>query len=949
MTRRAFPMPRRRPSGSWLAALGLILAASAAPQAAAAQEIPLEAPLPADEAVRVGQLDNGLRYYVRANGRPAARAELRLVVDAGSILEDDGQRGLAHLLEHMAFNGTDNFEKQELVDYLESIGMAFGPSVNAYTSFDETVYMLQVPTDSAEVMATAFQILEDWAHGLTLDPVEVDQERDVVIEEWRLGRGAAARISDQQLPVMFEGSRYAQRLPIGDPDVLRTFPQEEIERFYADWYRPELMAVIAVGDFDVDEVEATIRAHFAGIAPRSDGPDRVTYEVPLREGMRFAIASDAEATTSRVALLTLQDAPSVTTIGDYRARLVERLANSMLNSRFSELAQTADPPFAFAGTGRGQFVRPTSAYQLVAVVPEDGHERGLAALLTEAERAARHGFTSSELDRARLDLLRGYERTYTDRENQPSARFASEYVQHFLTDEPMPGIEFEYFVSQALAPTITLDEVNAVARANLDVDNRIVIADAIEKPSLAVPSEASFQEVFASVAALDIEPWVDSALDQPLVAELPRPGAIVGEGRIEAVDVTTWELSNGVTVWLKPTDFKDDEILLRATSPGGWSRSSLEDHLSATMASTLVQQGGVGEFSQIDLQKALAGKAVGLAPSIGQLTEGFSGQASPADVETLFQLLWLYTTAPREDSVAFQAFKSQMSAILANRNASPLAAFSDTVSAVLSQSHPRAQPLTTASIEQIDLGRAVDFYEDRFASAADFDFVLVGAFELDDMRPLVEQYLAALPAPDREDGWVDLDIDPPTGVVEKQVRAGIEPQSQTLLVFNGAFEYTPPNRARIRVLATILQTRLRERLRESLGGTYSVSASAGYERLPDPRFTMQVVFGSDPERAEELKQAVFEEIERLKAEGPTPEDVASALEAERRGLETSLESNGWWASNLTSALSSEADPGYLVDPSRYEGIDVATVQDDAARYLPADQFVSVVLLPAGVG
>lgn len=902
-----------------------------------------------DEAVRVGELDNGLRYYIRANGRPAARAELRLVVDAGSILEEDGQRGLAHLLEHMAFNGTENFEKQELVDYLESIGMAFGPSVNAYTSFDETVYMLQVPTDSAEVMATAFQILEDWAHGLTLDPAEVDQERDVVVEEWRLGRGAAARISDQQLPVMFEGSRYSQRLPIGDPEVLRSFPQEEIERFYEDWYRPDLMAVVAVGDFDVDEVESLVQSHFSGIAASTDGPERVTYDVPEREGTRFAIASDAEATTSRVALLTLQDAGSVSTIGDYRDRLVERMAGAMLNSRFAELAQTADPPFAFAGTGRGRFVRPTSAFQLVAVVPEDGHETGMTALLTEAERAARHGFTETELERARLDLLRGYERTYTDRENQPSARFAGEYVQHFLVGEPAPGIEFEYFVAQALAPTITLDEVNAVARANLAGDSRVVLVDAVEKPSLALPSEPELREVFASVAAAEIEPWVDTALDQPLVAELPEPGRIVSEGRIEEVDVTTWELSNGVTVWLKPTDFKDDEILLRASSPGGWSRSSLDDHLSATMASTLVQQGGVGDFSQIDLQKALAGKAVGLAPTISQLSEGFSGQASPSDVETLFQLLWLYTTAPREDPVAFQAFQSQMQAVLANRSASPLAAFSDTVSSVLSQGHPRARPITTESIAEIDLARAVDFYEERFASADDFDFVLVGAFEVDDMRPLVEQYLAALPATDREDGWVDLDIDPPTGIIEKQVRAGIEPQSQTLLVFNGAFDYTPANRARMRVLSTVLQTRLRERLRESLGGTYSVSANAGYERIPEPRFTMQVVFGSDPERAEELRQAVFEEIASLKEEGPTPEDVQSALEAERRGLETSLESNNWWATNLVSALSSETSPGYLVDPARYEGIDVETVRDDARRYLPDDQFVSVVLLPAGVG
>jgi zinc protease len=353
----------------------------------------------------------------------------------------------------------------------------------------------------------------------------------------------------------------------------------------------------------------------------------------------------------------------------------------------------------------------------------------------------------------------------------------------------------------------------------------------------------------------------------------------------------------------------------------------------------------VGEFSQIDLQKALAGKAVAVAPSIGQFTEGFAGQASPSDLETLFQLVWLYSTAPREDAVAFQAFQAQMSAVLANRDASPIAAFSDTLTSVLTQGHPRTRPLTTASMAEIDLSRAVEFYEERFASAEDFDFVLVGAFEVEEMRPLVEQYLAALPAPAREDGWVDLDIDPPTGVVEREVRAGIEPQSQTLLVFTGPFEYTPRERAEIRVMASVLETRLRERLRESLGGTYSVSVNAGYERIPEPRFTVQVGFGSDPERAAELKAAVFEEIARLRTEGPAPEDVASALEAERRSLETSRESNGWWATNLTSALSSDSDPRFLVSPDRYEGIDVEVVRADVARYLSEEQYVSVVLLP----
>jgi zinc protease len=902
-------------------------------------------PLPVDPLVTVGRLDNGLTYYVRANRRPENRAELRLVVNAGSILEEDGQRGLAHLLEHMAFNGTEHFEKQELVDYLESIGMQFGPSVNAYTGFDETVYMLQVPTDDPEILATAFQILEDWAHRISLEGDEIDQERGVVIEEWRLGRGAAARISDQQLPIMFQGSRYAERLPIGDVEVLESFPHEEIRRFYRDWYRPDLMAVVAVGDFDPAEVEASIRTHFGRLAPAADPRERVVHPVPDHEGVRYAIASDPEASSARVALLTLQDPAPVGTVGDYRRTLAQGLASSMLNDRLQELGQRPDPPFAFAGSGRGRFVRSKSGFQLVALVPEDGHLRGMEAILTEAERAARHGFTESELERARADVLRGMERLWTDRENQPSERFASEYVSHFLSGEPIPGIEFEHAATRALLPGIGLAEVDRVAREDLDGANRVALADGIDKPGIELPDREAFAGVFASVSAAELEPWVDSALDEPLVDGLPPAGSVLDESTVPELGLTVWELSNGATVWLKPTDFKEDEIVLRATSPGGWSRSSPEDHLSATLATSLVQQGGVGAFSMIDLQKALAGKAVSLAPAIGETSEGFQGQASPDDLESLFQLVWLYATAPRTDSTAYGAFLSQARTMLQNRSASPMAAFVDTLSAVMSGGHPRARPLTIERLDELDLERALAFYRDRYASVDDFTFVLVGAFEPETVRPLVERYLAALPGDARNDGWVDLDIDPPAGVVEKTVRGGIEPQSRTHIAFTGPFEYTGENRVGMRALAALLEIRLRDRLREDLGGTYGVGVSGAYDDRPEERYTFTIDFGSDPERAEELRAAVFEEIARLRAEAPTPEEVSKVIEGERRAHETNLEQNGWWAAQLAFVSEGDEDPRFLLDTTRYDRISPERIRADAERWLAEDRYVVVVLLP----
>jgi zinc protease len=933
-----------RPIGLLSLFVPLLLLGLALPMRADAQ-IPMESPLPMDPAVVVGELDNGLKYYIRQNSRPENRAELRLVVNAGSVLEDDTQLGLAHLVEHMAFNGTEHFEKQELVNYLESIGMEFGPSINAYTSFDETVYMLQVPTEDAEMVSTAFQILEDWAHLVSFEPDEIDKERGVVIEEWRLGRGAGARIQDQQFPVMLSGSRYADRLPIGNVEVLQSFPHEELTRFYNAWYRADLMAVVAVGDFDPEEIEQLIQTHFNRLPVPATALERPYFDVPDHDETYYAIASDPEATGSQVGVLAMQDPTEVTTVGGYRQSLVDALVSGMMNNRLQELTQQADPPFVAAFSGQSGFVRTKSAFQIMALVQEDGHERGLEALFVEAERAARHGFTEGELGRQKLDLVRGFEQTYNDRENQQSRRFASEYVNYFLQGDAIPGIEFEFMAAQALMATIDLDIVNEAARNNLDQSNRVVLANAIDKPGLATPSRADFEQVFAGVTSTEIEPYVDTTLDEPLVPEAPEPGAVASERMVDELNMTVWTLSNGVTVWLKPTDFKDDEIIMQATSPGGWSNSNLEDHQSAAMAAGLVQQGGVGAFSTIDLQKALAGKAVRVTPSIGQNTEGMSGSASPQDLETMLQLVWLYFTAPREDETAFQAFIAQGRAVLENRSASPMVAFADTFNVTMAQGHPRSRPISVAVLDEIDLGTGVDFYEQRFADASDFTFVFVGAIDLDVMRPLVEQYLGSLPMVERTDGPVDLDIDPPNGRIEKTVRAGVEPQSQTRMAFTGPFEYTAQNRVGMRVMAQAFELRLRERMREDLGGTYSVNVNGGYAQIPEERYTVTVQFGSDPERAEELRGVVFEELRSLQADGPSQEDVDKVVEAERRSRETNLQSNPYWAFQLTGAKASGQDPRFLLDTSTFDAVSRESIQEDAQLYLNEARVVIVTLLP----
>ena len=946
---RRFPFAR-----PWLVlALAVLLAIPLGAQdepradpAAAAQAAPLDARLPIDPAITAGTLDNGLRYYIRRNGRPEQRAELRLVVNAGSVLEAEDQRGLAHFVEHMAFNGTVHFAKQSLVAFMESIGMRFGPGLNASTSFDETIYMMRVPTDTPEPMRTAFQILEDWAHGVSFEAEEIDKERGVVIEEWRLGQGAGARMRDRQFPVLFQGSRYATRLPIGDRETLQTFAHDRLIAFYRDWYRPDLMAVVAVGDFDVAQVEALVTQHFSRPRRVDASKPRPVYDVPDHTGTRFGIATDEEATSTSVALYHKLPARDEATVGAYRQRIVEGLYNGMLNRRFSELAQKPDPPFIGASSGTGRLVRGAEVYALTAVVQEEGIERGLGALLVESERVARFGFTASELDRQKRDVLRSMERAFTERDTQDSAGFVSEYIRNFLEGEPIPGIAYEFGLFERFVPGITLDEINRLARDWLRSDNTVVLVNAPDKPGLRVPDEAALRAVINGVDTASITAYVDTVTDQPLVPKAPEPGAIDDTRTIEGVGITEWTLSNGVRVVVKPTDFKEDQVLFRAFSPGGTSLATDDDFIPASTSAFAVAAGGVGSFSAIDLRKLLAGKVAVAQPTIGNLEEGMSGSASPKDLETLFQLISLRFTAPRADPVIFGVLKEQFRASLANRRASPDVAFQETLQTTLTQDHPRARPVTPELIDQMDLDRSMAFYKDRFADASDFTFVFVGRVTPDELRPLVTRYLASLPALDRQETWKDEGIAPPTGVVKRTVQKGLEAKSRTAVVFTGPFEYDREHRNAIRAMGIVLDTRLRERLREELGGTYGVSVSPATQWAPKAQYQLMIQFGSAPERAGELTKEVFDEVARLKAGPIEAAEVAAAREALRRDFETGMTQNGFWLAQL-AARYQQGEPAadLLTYPASLDQISPAVVQEAATEYLNIENYVQVTLRP----
>jgi zinc protease len=907
----------------------------------------LAAPLPVDPAVTVGVLPNGLRYYIRVNHKPEKRAELRLVVNAGSVLEDSTQRGLAHMVEHMAFSGTTHFKKQALVDYLESTGVRFGADLNASTSFDETIYELTVPTDSAKLFDQGFQILADWSRGLTFDSTELARERNVVIEEWRLGRGASARMRDKQFPIVFSGSRYAQRIPIGDKHTLETAPRATVKRFYDDWYRPDLMAVVAVGDFDKAKVERMIKAQFASWPAKKGERPRTSFPVPDHDSTLVTIATDSEATRATVAVYYLQPLQPQKTVGDFRQEMLGSLYNDMLNARLQEIAQRPGAPFIGAFSNQGRLIRSKDVYVLTALVPDSGVEIGLRAAVTEGERVAQHGFTSTELDRAKKEMLRGMERAYAERDKTPSASFVSEYEGAFLEHTAIASIAQQYTLYRQLLPGVQLSEVNALAHKWLSNRSRVIVVNTPQKAAAALPSEQALRAVLDSAQHVSVAAYTDSVSSAPLIPTAPTAGKVVSSRQIASVGVTEWKLSNGARVLIKPTDFKDDELLFRAYAPGGTSVVSDSDYLDATIATAAVDAGGIGTFNATSLQKELAGKSVQVGEYIGAIQQGVSGGGSPKDLETLMQLIYLTFTAPRADSAAFEAYRNKIEVLLANRAASPAAAFSDTLDLTLSQHHPRAKPPTAQDMEYVRLHHAISIYRQRFADASNFTFVFVGTIDTTKLKPLVEQYVASLPATHAAEKWKDVGMSYPTGVITREVKRGIEPKAQTAIVFTGPFDFSWENVQQISALSDLLEIKLRERLRQDLGGTYGVGVSASPTHYPKESYALRIDFGSAPERASELQKAVFAEIDSVKINGVSEKDLQKIREADLRARETSLRQNRTWLSLLASYDVNAWDPALILKyDDEVRALSSAGLQAAAKRYFDTSRYVVVQLLPA---
>lgn len=858
-------------------------------------------PLPVDPSVSWGVLDNGLTWYVEENARPAERAEIRLVVKAGSVLEDEDQRGLAHFVEHMAFNGSEHFEGPALVDYLQSIGMRFGAHVNAYTAFDETAYVLQVPTDDPALLSKGLLVLRDQAGGLTFDPEECERERGVVLEEWRLGQGLQQRVQDTLFPLTMHDSRYNDRLPIGTEESLKTFDCAAARRFWEDWYRPELMAVMAVGDFDAEAVQAEIAELFGSLDNPKPKRERDYFRVPDHDEPLAGVLVDAELPRASIMVMAKFDSIQENSHDAYRRFLLSGMVYTMINERLAAIAQDPDAPYFGAGMSETSVGHERSG-RVLSIAPREGRElEALRVALTEVERARRWGFTPGELDRGRKESQRGMQAYWDERDTTDSATHIEELTRVFLTNEPMPGIPYEYGLSLVYLPEMDLEQASAWASANLFPDESRIVAALLPDREASAVSQAELVAVMREVAAADIPPPEAEGELPPLTTLSPEPGTVEPVGTDDVLGTVTWKLGNGATVVLKQTDFVADQILFRAISDGGFSNVEDEDFASAALMIPVARRSGLGELDAMDLGRVLAGHGTRVVPFVAENGEGFGGGGSAYELDTTLKLVHLAFTQPRFSPSAFRLEQESRIESVRNLGVDPDARFSKEAAELVWQDHPRMTPWTVEELESADLEVMKRLYGERF-DISDFTFYLVGNIDFERAERLVAKWLASVPGSGKDDEVVDRGVRRRPGVHERTVDRGDTPRTRVSLTFHGPFESTWDNRSHLRVLEDALGDLMLEELRERLGGTYGVGVSAGVEERPEGTvFTVDIGFECDPDRADELQAATWAVLNHVKETPFSAERLASVAEQQRRERETAMRTNGFWLDVLSSA------------------------------------------------
>ncbi len=904
-----------------------------------------------DSQVVVGTLDNGMNYYIKQNSEPKNRIMLRLVINAGSNMEEDDQQGVAHLLEHMAFNGSEHFAENQLVDYFESIGMAFGPDVNAYTSFDETVYMLEVPADNTEAIFTGLTVLRDWADGLTLDAVELDKERGVVTEEWRLGRGLSGRLQDVQIPFLLKDSRYAQRLPIGKMDVISSVPRQRVVDFYEKWYRPDLMSVVIVGDADANYLEQLVKDVMSDIPASTEPNPRVQYDVPKQNKEDILIFRDKEQPYTLVQVLEQTEYAPLTAKKQFRKTLVANIMTSILNSRLNEITQSATAPWLDAAVFSQNLTR-TSLFNAIGLIPLNGEfEKGFTALLDELFRYQKYGAIQSELDRTVQNISVSARQNWLNRDKKDSAQIASELVDYALSGDVVMASDDLYGLYQEILPTITLKEVNDAAK-NFFSDRGVLMIVAAPQNAKDVPSEQNLIKLWQNYKPAKLDPYTEKTQDRDWAVIPSQKGDVVSKEKIPGTDVMLYTLSNGATLLALQTDFKNNEILFSAVSRGGLSLLSDEDVPSATVASDFVELSGLNGFSLPELQKKLAGKNVSLRSFIADYFEGLSGKAATTDLETLMQLLYLSFTAPDFTDAGWNTLMNSVKTMAESRSSQPVNVFNDVLIELVYGDDIRKSAMTPEFVAMMDKGKAEKAYRERFSDAADFAFVFVGDFDESQLLSLAETYIATLPSsgvPSEKAVWQENEF--PQGKPRATVEKGMEEQSRVFIAFGGSLPQANPEQANIdsemlNMLELLLNIRLREVIREDKSGSYGVSVYASMNTAPQRNFMVQINFGCEPGREQELADEVIAQIKRLEAELVDESYMVKLKETYRREMETALKTNSYWLSAITDSVLTDVPLRLILDVDTIPAmVSQETLRQLARDYLDLDNYVVAFLMP----
>ncbi|NJI72339.1 insulinase family protein [Sphingobacterium kitahiroshimense] len=903
--------------------------------------------LPLDKNVRYGKLTNGLTYYIRKNTEPQERVFMYLVNKVGSILENEQQRGLAHFLEHMAFNGTTHYPNNALVDYLQKNGISFGADINAYTSFNETVYQLQLPSNDSQLINNGFQILQDWAQGISLDHSEIDKERGVILEEKRAGKSLGERIQDKTLPVALNHSLYAERIPIGTEQVIQHFPYKEIESFYKNWYRPNLQAIIVVGDIDVDKTEQLLKKQYSTLKNPAKPTVRPDYKIPLKGKNQFLVVTDPEITSTSIDISIKFPEKKLKSAEDFKQSIIRALFNDMMANRYNPIFRTANPPFLGGGTSLSAFMGGLDVFQIQINAKPGRLKEGFDAVWREIFRVQQHGFTTAELQRAKDSYLNQIENIHQEKDKISSSQYVDEYIQHFLNGIASPGIDHEVVLINSILPTIGLQDIQQVLLQNLKDTDRDITVLAPEQEKAQLPDEATFVSWISALSKEKTSPYAEQSNDQSLLTGKPQAGTIVKEVKDETLGTTTLTLSNNIKVTLKPTNFQNNQISFQGFSYGGTSLYNDQDFQSANNAVNFVGASGLGNYTADQFEKSLAGRTASASSFITETAQGVGGFSNNKDLELALEMMYGYFTEPRLDTTVIAGILDNAKDGLKDRDKNGDAVFQDSLMAILSGNNIRRTGLTIDKINQINPQRAFEIYKERFSNASGYNFTFVGSFDIEKIKPLIATYIGGLPSTGNQaPTFRNLNINIPAGKIEKKLALSKEDKAMVYLILSGGYDYNAENNIALQAFREVLEIRLLERLREEEGGVYSPSIQMDYNKIPDERYTISVGFSCSVANADKLAQYSLEEIEKLKNDGPSEDNLNKFKTNDKLSYEAAMKTNDFWSNYLYSNLYNGDDMYRIFNRSALrDKLNQNDVKNIAKKFVSDKNVIKIVQLP----